>query len=89
MRGEYLGAFLLGKYYAETISDSYTDFNFGQKKEPSRWITFLVTRVEKRVAGINSGYNENDCKSGPTDTIWACPVLFSPRSHNILYSFSQ
>lgn len=42
-----------GKYFAETTSDAYANFDFGQKKEPSRWITFLVTRVEKRLAGVN------------------------------------
>lgn len=39
-----------GKYFAEIVSDAYADFDFGHKKEPSRWITFLVTRVEKRIA---------------------------------------
>ncbi|MFC1964408.1 hypothetical protein ACFLWG_00145 [Chloroflexota bacterium] len=38
-----------GRYFAETTSDAYKDFDFGQKKEPSRWITFLISRVEKRV----------------------------------------
>ena len=42
-----------GKYFADITSDTYTDFDFGQKKEPSRWITFLVTRVEKRVSMVS------------------------------------
>ena len=39
-----------GKYFAESIVESYADFDFGQKKEPSRWITFLINRIEKRVS---------------------------------------
>jgi hypothetical protein len=38
-----------GKYYAESVSRSYSEFDFGQTKEPSRWITFLVNRIQKRV----------------------------------------
>jgi len=37
-----------GKYFAESIAPSYTEFDFGQRKEPSRWITFLINRIEKR-----------------------------------------
>ena len=37
-----------GKYYAESIAKAYADFDFGQKKEPSRWITFLIERIEQR-----------------------------------------
>ncbi len=39
-----------GKYYAEITDDSYAEFDFGQKKEPSRWLTFLIYRIEKRVS---------------------------------------
>jgi hypothetical protein len=39
-----------GKYCAESVSRSYTEFDFGQTKEPSRWITFLVNRIEKRIS---------------------------------------
>ncbi|WP_432664292.1 hypothetical protein R9X47_27660 [Wukongibacter baidiensis] len=42
-----------GKYFAESVVKSYAEFDFGQKKEPSRWITFLVNRIEKRI---------NECK---------------------------
>lgn len=42
-----------GKYFAENGDFPYTDFDFSQTKEPSRWITFLVGRVEKR-GGVNS-----------------------------------
>jgi len=38
-----------GKYFAESIAKPYTDFDFGQTSEPSRWITFLINRIEKRV----------------------------------------
>ena len=39
-----------GKYYAESVSRSYAEFDFGQTKKPSRWITFLVNRIQKRVS---------------------------------------
>jgi hypothetical protein len=38
-----------GCYFAESVRRSFSDFDFGQKKEPSRWITFLVARIEKRM----------------------------------------
>ena len=38
-----------GKYTAETTDSAYADFDFGQKEEPSRWLTFLINRIEKRV----------------------------------------
>jgi hypothetical protein len=38
-----------GKYTAESLESSYSDFDFGQTAAPSRWITFLVERIEKRV----------------------------------------
>jgi len=39
-----------GKYCAEITDDAYAEFDFGQKEEPSRWLTFLINRVEKRVS---------------------------------------
>ena len=39
-----------GKYRAESVSRSYAEFDFGQTKEPSRWITFLINRIQKRVS---------------------------------------
>lgn len=39
------------KYFAESISKSYCEFDFAQKKEPSRFITFLIERIEKRNRG--------------------------------------
>jgi hypothetical protein len=41
-----------GKYFAESTEPAYAGFEFSQKNEPSRWITFLVNRVEKRVGRI-------------------------------------
>jgi hypothetical protein len=38
-----------GRYFAGTADMVYTDFDFAQTSEPSRWITFLVNRIEKRV----------------------------------------
>jgi hypothetical protein len=38
-----------GKFYAESDSGSYSEFDFGQIKEPSRWITFLINRIQKRL----------------------------------------
>jgi len=43
-----------GRYYAESIDSLYTGLDFAQEQEPSRWITFLVNRVDKRVAGWSS-----------------------------------
>jgi len=39
-----------GKYFAEIIDAAYAGFDFGQSSEPSRWITFLINRINKRVA---------------------------------------
>ncbi|MDY6863889.1 MAG: hypothetical protein SV062_12990 [Thermodesulfobacteriota bacterium] len=39
-----------GKYFAESVVDSCSGFDFAQKEEPSRWITFLITRIEKRIS---------------------------------------
>ncbi|WDV46649.1 hypothetical protein PV797_02885 [Clostridiaceae bacterium M8S5] len=42
-----------GKYQAESIVKSYSEFDFGQKKEPSRWITFLINRIIQRASTNN------------------------------------
>ncbi|MBN1161816.1 MAG: hypothetical protein JXA17_07715 [Dehalococcoidales bacterium] len=44
-----------GRYFAESVDMVYTDFDFSQTGEPSRWITFLVNRIDKRVENIQSG----------------------------------
>lgn len=41
------------KYFAESIVKSYGEFDFGQKKQPSRWITFIINRIEKRISQCN------------------------------------
>jgi len=38
-----------GRYFAESIHKAWSDFDFGQKKLPSRWITFLTYRIIKRL----------------------------------------
>ncbi len=38
-----------GKYTAESIWQAWKDWDFGQKKAPSRWLTFLVLRSLKRI----------------------------------------
>ncbi|OGO00491.1 MAG: hypothetical protein A2Y90_05775 [Chloroflexi bacterium RBG_13_52_12] len=40
-----------GRYYAESTDTVYSDFDFAQTAGPSRWITFLVSRIDKRVGG--------------------------------------
>lgn len=37
------------KYTPESIWKSWADFDFGQKKQPSRWLTFLATRIVNRL----------------------------------------
>ena len=37
-----------GKYYAESIDGAYAGFDFAQKEAPSRWLTFLINRIEKQ-----------------------------------------
>lgn len=39
-----------GRYFAESTDSAYAEFDFGQKEEPSRWITFLINRIGKRVS---------------------------------------
>ncbi|OGO18836.1 MAG: hypothetical protein A2Z15_07175 [Chloroflexi bacterium RBG_16_50_11] len=41
-----------GRYFAEAADMLYPDFAFSQTAEPSRWITFLVERVDKRAGEI-------------------------------------
>lgn len=37
-----------GRFSAESIHKVWSDFDFGQKKSPSRWITLIVYRIVKR-----------------------------------------
>jgi hypothetical protein len=41
-----------GTFIPESIYNPYKEWEFGQKKSPSRWITFLMYRIMSRV-GIN------------------------------------
>ena len=38
-----------GRFYPESIHKVWSDFDFGQKKSPSRWITLLAYRIVKRM----------------------------------------
>jgi hypothetical protein len=42
-----------GRYFAEVADMVYTDFDFAQTPAPSRWLTFLVNRIDKRVEGAS------------------------------------
>ncbi len=42
-----------GRYYVENASPAYAEFDFGKVGEPSRWLTFLVARVDKRVEELS------------------------------------
>jgi hypothetical protein len=39
-----------GRYIAEATTGAYAGFDFDRAFEPSRWITFLVSRIEKRIS---------------------------------------
>jgi hypothetical protein len=38
-----------GRYRAESVHEAYGEFDFGQMEKPSRWLTFLIGRIEKLV----------------------------------------
>jgi len=38
-----------GKYTAEITDNAYADFDFAKQEEPSRWLTFLINRIDNRV----------------------------------------
>jgi hypothetical protein len=38
-----------GRFTPESIHKVWSDFDFGQKERPSRWITFLALRIVKRI----------------------------------------
>lgn len=38
-----------GRFFPESIHKVWSDFDFGQKKSPSRWITLVVYRIAKRL----------------------------------------
>jgi hypothetical protein len=41
-----------GRYSAEAVDSVYAEFDFAQTAAPSRWLTFLIGRVERRVGEI-------------------------------------
>jgi hypothetical protein len=41
-----------GRYRPEIIDSTYAEFDFAQQDRPSRWLTFLVNRLEKRIEDI-------------------------------------
>jgi hypothetical protein len=41
-----------GRYNVEMADAVYVEFDFGRLGEPSRWITFLVNRIDKRVGEL-------------------------------------
>ncbi|MEI7579868.1 MAG: hypothetical protein WCJ58_07620 [bacterium] len=40
-----------GQYTPESVYREFKDFEFGQKKQPSPWITFNVMRIKSRIKG--------------------------------------
>ncbi len=45
-----------GRFYAESIHGVWAAFDFGQKKLPSRWISFLVYRIAKRLMSNSTSF---------------------------------
>jgi hypothetical protein len=43
-----------GKFKPESIYKSWSDFCFGQKREPSPWLTFLIYRIKNRMDRIET-----------------------------------
>ena len=41
------------RYTADSVWMAWKEWEFGQKKDPSGWLTFLVLRILKRVGHIN------------------------------------
>ncbi|UCF32877.1 MAG: hypothetical protein JSV78_11145, partial [Phycisphaerales bacterium] len=39
-----------GRYTPEAVHRAWSEFDFGQKKAPSRWITFLALRILARLS---------------------------------------
>ena len=37
-----------GRFTPESIWKAWSGWDFGQKKEPSRWLTFLILRIMRR-----------------------------------------
>lgn len=41
-----------GRFAPESVWTPWRDWEFGQKREPSRWVTLLAWRIVKRVGGV-------------------------------------
>ena len=41
-----------GKYFAESTDGAYAEFDFAQQEEPSRWLTFIINRIEKQAGEV-------------------------------------
>jgi hypothetical protein len=39
-----------GRYSADSFDSTYAGFDFAQYGQPSRWLTFLIVRIDKRVS---------------------------------------
>ena len=42
-----------GRFHAESIHKAWSEFDFGRKRYPSRWLTFLVYHILARLAPPN------------------------------------
>ena len=42
----------LGRFTPESVWTAYKDWEFGQKRTPSRWVTLLAWRILQRVGGL-------------------------------------
>jgi len=42
-----------GRYNSEVDNPAYADFDFARAGQPSRWLTFLVNRMDKRVEELS------------------------------------
>jgi hypothetical protein len=40
-----------GRYTPEMADGAFAAFDFGQTREPSRWLTFIIARIDKHTAG--------------------------------------
>jgi hypothetical protein len=58
-----------GRFCAESIHASWSGFDFGQKQQPSRWLTLLVYRTVKRLTSHQcapgSVHTPGDCIADP------------------------
>jgi hypothetical protein len=41
-----------GRYSPDSFDSTYAGFDFAQYGQPSRWLTFLISRIDKRVREI-------------------------------------